>query len=155
MKHYCESVEAVFAETGSCPEGLSAEESAKRLAANGKNKLKEAKKDSIIKQFFSQMADPMILILLAAAVISALTSRYSGEGFTDVFIILFVVIVNAVLGVYQENKAEKAIEALQQMSAATSKVLREGHIVTVKSEDLAVGGDPGGGRRGPRRRPHF
>ena len=139
MKHYCESVEAVFAETGSCPEGLSAVEAEKRLAANGKNKLKEAKKESVVKQFFAQMADPMILILLAAAFISALTSRYSGEGFADVFIILFVVIVNAVLGVYQENKAEKAIEALQQMSAATSKVLREGHIVTVKSEDLVVG----------------
>ena len=59
-----------------------------------------------------------------------------GESFADVIIILFVVIVNAVLGVYQENKAEKAIEALQEMSAATSKVLRDGKIVTIHSEEL-------------------
>ena len=139
MKHYCQSTEAVLREIGASAAGLSVEEAEKRLAANGKNKLREAKKKSVVRQFFAQMADPMILILLAAALISALTSRYSGEGFADVFIILFVVIVNAVLGVYQENKAEKAIEALQQMAAATSKVLRGGQIVTVKSEDLVVG----------------
>ncbi len=139
MKHYCEEAAAVFAEVGSAPDGLSEQEAEARLASNGRNRLREAKKQSIVRQFFSQMADPMIIILLAAAFISALTSRYSGEGFTDVFIILFVVIVNAVLGVYQENKAEKAIEALQQMSAAMSKVLRGGKIVTVKSEELVVG----------------
>lgn len=139
MKQYCAEIDEVLREVESSPEGLSAVESAKRLALHGKNKLEEGKKTSIIKQFFSQMADPMIIILLAAALISAITSRYSGEGFADVFIILFVVIVNAILGVYQENKAEKAIEALQKMAAATSKVLREGRIEVVKSEDLVVG----------------
>ena len=139
MKFYTDEKDAVLHEVASTERGLSAAEAEKRLEANGKNKLKAAKKDSLIKRFFMQMADPMILILLAAAAISAVTSIYEGEAPTDVFIILFVVIVNAVLGVYQESKAEKAIEALQEMSAATSKVLRDGKIVQVKSEDLVVG----------------
>ena len=139
MKFYTDEKGAVLQEVASTERGLSAAEAEKRLEANGKNKLKAAKKDSLIKRFFMQMADPMILILLAAAAISAVTSVYEGEAPTDVFIILFVVIVNAVLGVYQESKAEKAIEALQEMSAATSKVLRGGEVVQIKSEDLVVG----------------
>ncbi len=139
MKFYTDEKGAVLQEVASTERGLSAAEAEKRLEANGKNKLKAAKKDSLIKRFFMQMADPMILILLAAAAISAVTSVYEGEAPTDVFIILFVVIVNAVLGVYQESKAEKAIEALQEMSAATSKVLRDGEVVQIKSEDLVVG----------------
>ena len=83
--------------------------------------------------------DPMILILLAAAAISGVLAVVEGESFTDVIIILAVVIVNAVLGVYQESKAEKAIEALQEMSQATSRVIRDGKIVSVHSEDLVVG----------------
>ena len=71
------------------------------------------------------MADPMIIILLVAAVISATVSYYQGESIADAYIILAVVIINAVLGVYQENKAEKAIEALPKMSAMKSRVLRE------------------------------
>ena len=139
MKFYTDEKNAVLHEVASTERGLAAAEAEKRLEANGKNKLKAAKKDSLIKRFFMQMADPMILILLAAAAISAVTSVYEGEAPTDVFIILFVVIVNAVLGVYQESKAEKAIEALQEMSAATSKVLRDGEVVQIKSEDLVVG----------------
>ena len=139
MKFYTDEKDAVLHEVASTERGLAAAEAEKRLEANGKNKLKAAKKDSLIKRFFMQMADPMILILLAAAAISAVTSVYEGEAPTDVFIILFVVIVNAVLGVYQESKAEKAIEALQEMSAATSKVLRDGEVVQARSEDLVVG----------------
>ncbi len=139
MKFYSESIDRVLEETSASRGGLASSEAEKRLAVNGKNKLREAKKDSIIKQFFKQMADPMIIILLVAAAISAVTSIYEGEGVADVVIILFVVIVNAVLGVYQENKAEKAIEALQEMSAATSKVLRDGAVCQVKSEDLVTG----------------
>ena len=139
MKFYTDSVEDTLRETAATADGLSSAEAEKRLAANGKNRLKEQKKDSIIKRFFKQMADPMIIILLVAAAISAVTSIYEGEGAADVVIILFVVIVNAVLGVYQESKAEKAIEALQEMSAATSKVLRDGKVMQVKSEDLVVG----------------
>ncbi len=139
MKHYCQTIEDVISATNSSMSGLSAAEAEKRLKANGRNKLVEGKKDSVIKRFLKQLADPMIIILLAAAVISAVTSVLEGESPADVFIILFVVIVNSILGVYQENKAEKAIEALQQMAAATSKVLRDGKITIIKSEDIVVG----------------
>ena len=105
LKYYCEDAESVLSEVGSSQKGLSSEEAAKRLARDGRTALAAAKKPSLISQFFKQMADPMIIILLVAAAISAVTSVYQGEGAADVIIILFVVIVNAVLGVYQENKA--------------------------------------------------
>ncbi len=139
MKHYCEDIEVVLKETKSSAEGLSSAQAQSRLEANGKNKLAEGKKDSLLKRFADQLMDPMILILLAAAAISGVLAVVEGESFADVIIILAVVIVNAVLGVYQESKAEKAIEALQEMSAATSKVLRDGKLAIVHSEDLVVG----------------
>lgn len=139
MKTYCEEKEAVLAELASSENGLSSAEAQKRLEAHGKNKLKEPAKESLIKRFFGQMADPMIIILLVAAAISGVLAVTQGESFADVIIILAVVVVNAVLGVYQENKAEKAIEALQEMSAATSKVLRDGKLVTIHSEELVPG----------------
>ncbi len=139
MKYYCEGVEQVFTDLGSLESGLSREEAARRLEQNGKNRLEEAKGKSLIVRFFEQLADPMIIILLVAAAISGGLAAVEGGGFADVIIILAVVIVNAVLGVYQESKAEKAIEALQKMAAATSKVLRDGQLYTVPSEDLCVG----------------
>ena len=139
MKFYCEDAAAVLAEVQSTAEGLTAAEAEARLAKNGKNKLAEGKKEPLIKRFLAQLADPMIIILLAAAAISGVLSVVQGESFADVIIILAVVIINAVLGVYQESKAEAAIEALQQMSAATSKVLRDGKLTQVHSEDLVVG----------------
>ncbi|MBQ2931090.1 MAG: HAD-IC family P-type ATPase, partial [Clostridia bacterium] len=132
-------VEQVLKEVASTESGLSPAEASRRLEASGKNKLAEGKKDSLLKRFIDQLMDPMILILLAAAAISGVLAVVEGESFTDVIIILAVVIVNAVLGVYQESKAEKAIEALQEMSAATSRVLRNGKIEIVHSEDLVVG----------------
>ncbi|MBE5892854.1 MAG: cation-translocating P-type ATPase [Lachnospiraceae bacterium] len=139
MKHYSEDISSVLLETKSSAEGLTSQEADKRLAEGGKNKLAEGKKISLLKRFINQLMDPMILILLAAAGISGVLAVIENESFTDVIIILAVVIINAVLGVYQESKAEKAIEALQEMSAATSKVLRDGKIMTVHSEDLVVG----------------
>ncbi len=139
MKFYFEDTESVLKRFDSSHDGLSSSEAAKRLLANGKNKLDEAKKTPLIIRFLKQMTDPMIIILLAAALVSGLTAVYSGDSFTDVIIILIVVLINAVLGVYQENKAEKAIEALQEMAAATSKVLRDGRLTTVKSEELVTG----------------
>ncbi len=141
LKYYCEDAESVLREVGSSEEGLSSGEAAKRLERDGRNELAAEKKDSLIKRFFAQMADPMIIILIAAAAISAITSVFGpeGEGFADVIIILVVVIINAVLGVYQESKAEKAIEALQEMSAATSKVLRDGKMSLLRSDVLVVG----------------
>lgn len=121
-------------------EGLSTAEAQSRLAKDGPNKLKEPKKDPIIKRFFAQMADPMVIMLLIAAVISAVAGAYTGEGgIADVAIILFVVVVNSVLGVVQEGKAEEALAALQKMSAATSKVVRDGRLDEVASTNLVVG----------------
>lgn len=139
MKEYLKSADEVFADIGSSANGLTSAETQTRLEKNGKNKLAEAKKPSVIKKFFAELADPMIIILLIAAAVSGVTAALQNESFTDVFIILAVVLINAVLGVVQESKAEKAIEALQKITAATSKVLRDGRPVTVKSEDLVVG----------------
>ena len=141
--NYCLSqVDDVLQELKTSKDGLTSQEAAKRLEQNGKNKLAEAKKDSLLKRFFDQMKDPMIIILLVAAAVSAVTDIIEKGHMvvpTDSLIILFVVIVNAVLGVVQESKAEKAIEALQEMSAATTKTLRDGKVVSVRSEDLVVG----------------
>lgn len=140
MKHYLSKAEEVLQTLNAGADGLTSGEALKRQEECGKNKLEEAKKTSIIKRFLLQLADPMILILIAAAVISAVTATIDGgEGYADVIIILVVVLINAILGVVQESKAEAAIEALQKMSAATSKVLRDGRISVVKSEDLVPG----------------
>ena len=139
MKEYLSSCEEVLKEYEATEEGLSGSEAAKRLEKYGRNKLEEGKKDSLLKRFLNELADPMIIILIVAAAISGVTAFYEGESFTDVIIILAVVIINAVLGVVQESKAEAAIEALQEIAAATSKVLRDGKQVTLKSEELVPG----------------
>ena len=139
MKFYCSEKEAVLEEVKSSKDGLSSAEAAKRLAENGKNALKAAKAKPLILRFLEQLADPMIIILLVAAAVSGVLAVVNGEGFADVIIILSVVIINAILGVYQESKAEKAIEALQKMSAATSKVIRDGKVCVIPSEDLVKG----------------
>ena len=139
FRPYLEPVKSVLDETGSEETGLTAAEAASRLEKDGPNKLIEAKKRSAVLRFFDQMKDPMIIILLVAAALSLVTSLYQGENPADVFIILFVVVLNSVLGVVQESKAEEAIEALKQMTAAKSKVLRDGEITTVPSDELVVG----------------
>lgn len=139
MKEYLSSIKEVLTEVKSSQEGLSQAEATKRLEENGKNKLAEGKKISLLQRFLSQLKDPMTIILIAAAIVSGVTAVYSGESFTDVIIILAVVIINAVLGMVQESKAEKAIEALQEIAAATSKVIRDGKQLTIKSEELVVG----------------
>ena len=139
MKHYLSTPEEVFKETSSSEKGLTSEQAQKRLEENGKNRLEEGKKKSVIRRLLEQFADPMIIILIVAAAISGITAAFEGGFPSDVIIILFVVIMNAILGVVQESKAEKAIEALQEMAAATSKVERDGKVMQIKSEDLVVG----------------
>lgn len=139
MRYYYEDKERVLQSLGSCEQGLSDAEAAARLERNGRNKLKEAKKESLLSRFFNQLKDPMIIILIAAAIVSGVVSVVEKESFSDTIIIIAVVLLNAVLGVYQESKAEKAIEALQAMSSATSRVLRGGMVRLVKSEELVVG----------------
>jgi Ca2+-transporting ATPase len=137
--YYRKSGEEVLKEVGSGEKGLSPEEAERRLEKYGRNRIEEAPGKSLVRRFFDQMADPMIIILLVAAVVSGALSAAQNESFADTIIIMIVVIVNAVLGVYQENKAEKAIEALREMAAATSKVVRGGRVMTVKSEELVPG----------------
>lgn len=139
MKPYLQPIGEVFADVKSCENGLTAEESEARLQSQGKNKLAEGKKEPMILRFLKQFIEPMTLILIVAAIISAVMSGLNKEFPTDVIIIMSVVIINALLGVLQESKAEKAIDALQKIAAATSKVIRNGRIVVVKSEDLVVG----------------
>ena len=139
MKPYLEEKEAVLAEAGSSMEGLSDEEAAVRLVRDGHNKLKEGEKESLIRKFLGELKDPMTIVLIIAAVVSAITALYAGESLTDTIIILAVVLINACLGVYQESKAEAAIEALQQVAAATAKVIRGGHLKTIHADEVVRG----------------
>ncbi len=139
MKEYLSDKSQVLKDLNTTEKGLNSSQAAERLEKYGKNKLKEGRKVTVIEKFLKELADPMIIILIAAAVVSGITAAYSGESFTDVIIIMAVVVINAVLGVVQENKAEKAIAALQEITAATSKVLRDGKQITIKSEDLVPG----------------
>ena len=136
---YLQSAEDVLCSQGSQRGGLTSQEAAARLEKHGPNRLQEAKKITNLQRFLQQLKDPMLLILMAAAAVSAVTSILSGEKLTEVIIILAVVLLNAVLGVVQESKAEAAIEALQTMTAATSKVLRDGKITVLHSADLVPG----------------
>lgn len=121
--------------------GLSSQEVTKRLAEFGPNSLGEEKKDPLWKRFLSQFADAMVLILIGAAVLSAFMAIKEGgfEGWIDVIVILAIVIINAVLGVYQEGKADEAIAALKKMSSPQSKVIRDGEQAFVPSEELVPG----------------
>lgn len=139
MIPYLEDKETVLAEAGSSMEGLTDEEAGARLAQDGPNKLKEGRKESLVRKFFSELKDPMTIVLIIAAVVSAVTALYAGESLTDSAIILAVVLVNACLGVYQESKAEAAIEAQQQVAAATAKVIRGGHQKTIHADEVVRG----------------
>ncbi|MEG2928825.1 MAG: cation-translocating P-type ATPase [Oscillospiraceae bacterium] len=139
MKFYCEETQAVFKDLDSSDAGLTTPQAERRIEQFGYNKLDEGEKITLLQRFLAQLKDPMTIILLVAAAVSGVTAAYSGESFADVIIILTVVIINALLGVYQENKAEKAIEALQEMAAATSKVIRDGKQVSMKSSELVPG----------------
>ena len=139
MKEYLKSADEVLKDIESTQNGLTSEQAKQRLEKNGLNKLKEPPKDGIVKKFIKALIDPMIMMLLAAAGISAITAFASGDSFTDVFIILFVVIVNTILSLVQESKAEGAIDSLMEMTKATSKVIRDGVVRNIKSEELVIG----------------
>ena len=136
---YLLTTEETLSAQGVTRQGLTEQEARARLEKHGPNRLQEAKKITNFQRFLQQLKDPMLLILLAAAAVSAVTSILSNESLTEVFIILVVVLLNAVLGVVQESKAEAAIEALQTMTAATSKVLRDGKLVVLPSAELVPG----------------
>ena len=139
MKQYLEDVQDVLTDLKTSADGLTSGEAARRLTLKGKNKLLEDKKKSLARRIFDQIRDPMILVLLGAAAVSMATAVWAEESFADVIIILFVVVLNAVLGVVQENKAERAIEALKAMSADSISTLRDEEVMDIASEDLVVG----------------
>ncbi|MDR1753925.1 MAG: HAD-IC family P-type ATPase, partial [Eubacterium sp.] len=142
MNHYLKKAEDVLSELKTTENGLSNEEAEKRLSENGRNELAKAKKKSLAKRFAEQLANPMVLVLLVAAAVSVFISVMEGGSlneYAEAGIILAVVILNSILGVFQESKAEKAIEALQEMSAATAKVRRGGVVKQISAGELVVG----------------
>lgn len=146
MEYYKLTIQETLNEVKSGIEGLSTDEATSRLAKNGKNALAAKKKTSAFKRLLKQLADPMILILLIAAIVSLaltlvnnLNPANENESFADVIIIAIVVILNAVLGVIQESKAEKALESLQNMATGKCRVVRGGEMLKIDSCDLTVG----------------
>lgn len=119
--------------------GLSSAEVTRRLAEHGANKLQEKKKKSNIQRFAEQFKDVMIIILLIAAGISFVVAWYEGEGFFEPILILLIVVLNAVIGVVQEGKAEKALDALKDLSAPHARVIREGREMIIDAYQLVPG----------------
>ena len=139
-KTYAQSAEEVLRNLGVGSEGLTSAQARERLAEYGPNKLKEAEKPTLLQRFIQQLKDPMLIILMVAAAVSAVTNLMAGHNeMAEVIIILAVVLLNAILGVFQESKAEAAIEALQTMTAATCKVMRDGKMVILHSDELVPG----------------
>ncbi|MGN0684946.1 MAG: cation-translocating P-type ATPase [Gemmiger sp.] len=136
---YTQPVDDLLRQLDTSENGLTAEQAAERLQKYGPNALRAAPKPTLVQRFLGQLKDPMLLILLAAAAVSGVTNYLAGEDFAEADIILIVVLLNAVLGVFQESKAEEAIEALQTMTAATCKVLRDGRQTVLHSDELVPG----------------
>ena len=140
MKEYLKKSEEVVKSLSSSLNGLDDEEVSSRYEIYGPNKLEEKKKESVIRQFFRKLLDPMLIILMVAALLSIISSSASGKTeWADAVIILIVVLINAILGVIQESKAEKAIEALQSMSKSKSRVKRNGRVLMVESDEIVPG----------------
>lgn len=139
-KTYIQSAEEVLRGLSVGSEGLTSAQAQQRQEKYGPNKLKEGEKPTLLQRFLAQLKDPMLIILLFAAGVSALTGMLAGENeWAEVIIILVVVLLNAILGVFHESKAEAAIEALQTMTAATCKVIRDGKQITLHSDELVPG----------------
>lgn len=119
--------------------GLSATEAANRLARDGYNEFKKTKHTSLVVKFLMQFKSFMILVLIAAAIVSGVVGVMNGEGFTDAIIIMVIVVLNAIIGVCQEAKAEKSLEALERMAAPHCRVVRDGEVIIIESRELVVG----------------
>ena len=147
MKYYNEEIKDIFKELNTSKEGLTSVEAKNRQEKNGKNKLEEKKSTSFFQKLIKEIINPMNIVLIVTAIISSITTIYemsqSGGGsildFVDVFIIIFVVLVNAILGVLQESKAEKSLQALKSISKASCRVIRDNQVININEEDLVVG----------------
>lgn len=140
MNYFNKTIEQVEKELETDIEnGLKVEKIREKQDKYGYNELEEKKKDSLLVKFLKQFKDFMIIILIIAAIISGFIGVKEGEGITDSIIILVVVLVNAIIGLVQENKAEKSLEALQKLSAHASKVIRNGQVEVVPARELVPG----------------
>ena len=119
--------------------GLNKEQVEQKREKYGFNELKEGKKKSLFVKFLEQFKDFMVIVLIIAAIISAIVGVQNGEGFTDTIIIMIVIICNAIIGVAQESKAEKSLEALKKLSSHVAKVMRDGKLVVLQSRELVPG----------------
>ena len=138
-KEYLKSSEEILQELQTSHQGLTDQQAETRLAQYGENRLQEGRKTTMLERFVEELKDPMLIMLMGAAAVSAITNIISHEPLTEVFIIIAVVLLNAVLGVFQESKAEEAIEALQKMTAAECKVLRNGSMKIIENTKLVPG----------------
>ena len=134
MKHYLEETETVLNSQDTTENGLDSTQVGLRIQKYGKNELAEGKRKSIIAKLWEQISDPMIIVLIVAGVISGIVGEIA-----DMIIILIVVVLNSILGIVQEGKAEKAIEALQKMASPYSKVRRNSKVSQIKSEEIVPG----------------
>ena len=140
MNEHLKKAEQVLEELGSSVDGLSEKEAQARLARDGENKLRDKKKTPLAVRFFKQLADPMLIVLIVAAAVSLVVAIIDDiSGIAEVAIIVAVVLLNAILGMVQESKAENAIEALKELTASESEVIRDGRQITVKSSHLVKG----------------
>ena len=134
-EYYYKTIEETLKDCGSSKDGLSSKVAEKRLEKYGKNELKEAKRKSLIRRFFEQMKDVMIIVLLIAAAVSSILAIIE-QNYTDLIdagIILLIVIINAIIGLVQEDKANQAMEALKNMNKPFAKVIRDGQIIKLKA----------------------
>lgn len=119
--------------------GLSSAEAKQRLLQDGYNEFEKTKHTTLFQKFISQFKSFMIIVLIVAAIISGVTGYINGEGVTDAIIILVILIANAIIGMLQESKAEKSLDALEKMSAPHCKVIRDGVMSVIESRELVVG----------------
>ena len=133
------SAEKALAELETTKDGLTSEEAKYRLEQYGPNAFAEEKKRSPILMFLSQLNDPMIFVLIAAAVVSAIIGAVENEGFLDSIVIVAIILINAIVGMVQESKAEKSLEALKKMSSPVAAVKRDGKIIEVQASELVPG----------------
>ncbi len=132
--YHTQSIENTIKDFNSSKEGLSSSQAIKLLATNGANALEEGKKKTLLHKVLAQFKDVMIIVLVVAALISGILGEL-----TDSIIIMAIVILNAIMGIVQENKAEKALDALKSLSKPYSKVLRDNNIIEIKSEEIVIG----------------
>ena len=139
MKYYNIDYKEILKQLNSCEDGLTDKQVQKNVKENGKNILKESKKDSNLKKFLNQFKDMMIIILCIASIISFVISYVNQESYIDSIAIIAIVIINAILGFFQEMKADKALEALKKMQTTNTKVKRDGKVKIIDSKDIVVG----------------